>query len=165
MCVSIRLWVSRIARDSYARFVDLEGRAIYLSISLSLSLYIYIYMYVYVYIYICNVYIYIYIYIYIYTHIHIAHQTSTPRKPLWVLGSRWHLPTDVGGVFQWSLTCSMACSKGLSLVQWNFIGHLSGIFKWIRPGGGQAALRPISLLTLSLLRLLDSNFPGNPLWT
>ena len=25
-------------------------------------------------------------------------------------------------------------------------------------------LRPISLLTLSLLRLLDSNFPGNPLW-
>ena len=26
-------------------------------------------------------------------------------------------------------------------------------------------LRPISLLTLSLLRLLDSNFPGNPLWT
>ena len=26
-------------------------------------------------------------------------------------------------------------------------------------------LRPIPLLTLSLLRLLDSNFPGNPLWT
>ena len=26
-------------------------------------------------------------------------------------------------------------------------------------------LRPISLLTLSLLRLLESNFPGNPLWT
>ena len=25
--------------------------------------------------------------------------------------------------------------------------------------------RPISLLTLSLLTLLDSNFPGNPLWT
>ena len=25
--------------------------------------------------------------------------------------------------------------------------------------------RPISLLALSLLRLLDSNFPGNPLWT
>ena len=30
---------------------------------------------------------------------------------------------------------------------------------------GCASLRPISLLTLSLLRLLDSNFPGNPLWT
>ena len=27
------------------------------------------------------------------------------------------------------------------------------------------SLRPISVLTLSLLRLLDSNFPGNPLWT
>ena len=26
-------------------------------------------------------------------------------------------------------------------------------------------VRPISLLTLSLLTLLDSNFPGNPLWT
>ena len=26
-------------------------------------------------------------------------------------------------------------------------------------------LRPISLLTLSLLTLLDSSFPGNPLWT
>ena len=26
-------------------------------------------------------------------------------------------------------------------------------------------VRPISLLTLSLRRLLDSNFPGNPLWT
>ena len=25
-------------------------------------------------------------------------------------------------------------------------------------------LRPISQLTLSLLRLLDSNFPGTPLW-
>ena len=25
-------------------------------------------------------------------------------------------------------------------------------------------LRPICLLTLSLLTLLDSNFPGNPLW-
>ena len=25
-------------------------------------------------------------------------------------------------------------------------------------------VRPISLLTLSLLTLLDSNFPGNPLW-
>ena len=29
---------------------------------------------------------------------------------------------------------------------------------------GLPQLRPISLLTLSLLRLLDSNFPGNPLW-
>ena len=28
-----------------------------------------------------------------------------------------------------------------------------------------AKLHPISLLTLSLLTLLDSNFPGNPLWT
>ena len=27
-----------------------------------------------------------------------------------------------------------------------------------------AKVRPISLLRLSLLRLLDSNFPGNPLW-
>ena len=26
-------------------------------------------------------------------------------------------------------------------------------------------LRPISLLTLPLLKLLASNFPGNPLWT
>ena len=29
----------------------------------------------------------------------------------------------------------------------------------------EAIARPISLLTLSLLTLLDSNFPGNPLWT
>ena len=26
-------------------------------------------------------------------------------------------------------------------------------------------VRPISLLALSLLRLFDSNLPGNPLWT
>ena len=31
-------------------------------------------------------------------------------------------------------------------------------------GGRRAALRPISLLTLSLLTLLDSNFPLSPLW-
>ena len=29
----------------------------------------------------------------------------------------------------------------------------------------QGELRPISLLRLSLLRFLDSNFPGNSLWT
>ena len=29
---------------------------------------------------------------------------------------------------------------------------------------GRHEIRPISLLTLSLLRLLGSNFPGNPLW-
>ena len=29
----------------------------------------------------------------------------------------------------------------------------------------RVCVRPISLLTLSLLTLLDSNFPGNPLWT
>ena len=29
----------------------------------------------------------------------------------------------------------------------------------------RGALPPISLLTLPLLTLLDSNFPGNPLWT
>ena len=29
---------------------------------------------------------------------------------------------------------------------------------------GQIRLRPISLLRLSLLRLPDSNIPGNPLW-
>ena len=28
-----------------------------------------------------------------------------------------------------------------------------------------AALRPISLLRISLLRFVDSIFPGNPLWT
>ena len=28
----------------------------------------------------------------------------------------------------------------------------------------QVQMRPISLLTLSLLRWLDSNFPGNSLW-
>ena len=31
--------------------------------------------------------------------------------------------------------------------------------------GGDYGLRPIPLLTLSLLTLLDSNFLGNPLWT
>ena len=30
---------------------------------------------------------------------------------------------------------------------------------------GRGFLRPISLLTLSLLRLLDSNFPGSSLWS
>ena len=34
-----------------------------------------------------------------------------------------------------------------------------------RCGSEGERVRPISLLTLSLLRLLDSNFPGNPLWT
>ena len=28
----------------------------------------------------------------------------------------------------------------------------------------KSAIRPISLVILSLLRLLDSNFPANPLW-
>ena len=28
-----------------------------------------------------------------------------------------------------------------------------------------ACLRPISMLSLSLLRIFDSNFPGNALWT
>ena len=32
---------------------------------------------------------------------------------------------------------------------------------WLQP----PRLRPISLLTLSLLTLLESNFPGNSLWT
>ena len=35
-------------------------------------------------------------------------------------------------------------------------------------GGTEAgcrSIRPISLHRLSLLTLLDSNFPGNPLWT
>ena len=33
------------------------------------------------------------------------------------------------------------------------------------PAPARGDIRPISLLTESLLTLLDSNFPGNPLWT
>ena len=54
---------------------------------------------------------------------------------------QWHVPKDslvqwmfagiVGGIFQWILTCPVACSKGLSLLRLMFAGIVGGIFQWI----------------------------------
>ena len=43
------------------------------------------------------------------------------------------------------------------------VGNLPNPLPQPRPEPSRA-LRPIPLLALSLLTLLDSNFPGNPLW-
>ena len=43
-------------------------------------------------------------------------------------------------------------------------GERAGSRERYRYRGSRPCIRPISLLTLSLPTLLDSNFPGNPLW-
>ena len=46
----------------------------------------------------------------------------------------------------------------------NNVANSISRIRLVTPWKTNEAVRPISL-TLSLLRLLDSNFPGNPLWT
>ena len=122
-------------------------------------MYIYIYMYVcvYIYIYIC-MYVCMYIYIYIYIYIHICIHYRMPCEPA------------SGG----SLSAGQFCQlRPVSLLE--EIGGVLYIYIYIciyiyiyththcwRILVGVSS-RPISLLRLSLLGLLDSNFPGNSL--
>ena len=119
-----------------------------------LSVYIYIYLHVWEFV--C---IYIYIYIYIYTYIPVW--ASCPKLSL--PSSDWKVPTYTQGRFllykgENSGTQDILGFEG-SLSPWNARQHhLEGrcLRLW-----GSGRLRPISLLRLSLLRLVDSNFLGN----
>ena len=122
---------------------------IHISLSLSLSLYIYV----------C-------IYIYIYTCIPAGREVSTrdasPRLSMVV--------PFVSAVFRFPFCRSTVLPfwhYALFIIDSRFrLCRLSQhTVSEIMFSVSQAALRPISLLALSLLTLLDSNFSGNPLGT
>ena len=112
---------------------------IYISLSIYLSLYLYIYTHMYVCMYVCMcIYIYIYTYIlYIYIYISITCLTQVFFKRGEECGQLWR---------------SLMRLKSVKRVR-----------PYLRSSVRQ--VRPISLLTLPLLTILDSRFPGNPLWT
>ena len=104
-------------------------------------IYIYICMYIYIYIYLSlSIYIYIYIYMYFSPCAHQSEDPPTPWAPKMgpFFGSPFSDPCQA--VIRWPSQWPQRCTRR----------------------GAQG--RPISLLRLSLLRLLDSNFPGNSLW-
>ena len=109
-----------------------------------ICIYVYICIYIYIYILICTyAYVYVCIYIYIYMYIHTyyreryVHQDHDP--------ARGHLPDQVVSATLTAALC--ACRIPYACT------YCTCILKC-----------PISLLTLPLLTLLDSSFPGNPLW-
>ena len=131
-------------------------------------IYIYIYMiYIYIYIYTYMIYICIYIYIHI-TYIYTQYtQTYTYRSHTTFLqlldGARSRssrTPRTDG--------CGSPLPRTQSSRSTAFCaGHRAALRDTASPSVGPCdafALRPISLLKLSLLTFLDSNFPGNFLW-
>ena len=99
-------------------------------------------MYIYIYIYekgIC-VYIYIYIYIYIHTYSHIY--------------THIHMYIPAGS----PVTASDASAAT------HLAGRRDTLDPRASPVTGELRINTISLLTLRLLTLLDSNFPGNSIW-
>ena len=123
--------------------------------------------------YICihNIYIYIYIYIHIHTYIHI-HMNTGPSycvhrvcRPLSGTGPKGG--AHGGNPFlAYYHTCSYFIR--LSYIYIYIFGSRTACSGKMESGSGvkkaREEIRPISLLTLSLLTLLDSNFPGTSLW-
>ena len=151
-------------------------------------IYIYIYVHIYIYIYIfihthisLSLYIYIYIYmcIHIYVYIYICVYSRAGRDPDAVPSAleraegRPNLPTNIEPRPETSqnvVDCYFDVERQESLQQVADV-YVSVDVKVLKMSQAlfvatfNADIRPISLLTLSLLRLLDSNFPGNPQWT
>ena len=111
-----------------------------LSLSLSLSLYIYIYMcictYIYIYIYMYTFTLILIIDSYIYIYIHILHYVCV------------------------YIYIYIYIYTSISYLYWFRPGFHQLNFKQTRNIFDVQHIRPISLLTLSLLTLLESNFPG-----
>ena len=108
-------------------------------------MYVYLYLYLYI-----SIYIYIYVYIYIYIHtytslsiIYIYIYIDTHMKHMRLASQSWILGRHCSS----NATCLILPGRKRRCC-----------------GSTHHPIRPISLLTLSLLTLLDSNFPGNPLW-
>ena len=129
----------------------------YLSLSIYIYTYIYIYIYIYKYIYICtyisiSLSLYIYIYIYIYTHIHDLSQVSPAP----------------GAARGGGPAAQTALERERFTELAERVESGSGILPpppWPRSPAGdpRGRIRPVHLLRVFLLRVLESNFPGDPL--
>ena len=122
----------------------------------------YVYVYIYIYIY---TYIYIYIYIHVYIYIYIcteapadARLSAFPCPMLVVVYAQSHCVICVF-VHCFNVMCCFDVAE-------RPIIHLFVVFSdSLRTNDSESwsALRPVHLLRVSLLRALESNFPGNPL--
>ena len=115
-----------------------------LSVSLSFSLSIYLSLYIYIYIFL-YIHIYIYIYIYIHTYIHTHHHNNI----ILYHTISYYIMLNVAVVLRFGRPRRGGRPPGLPADdgQQGLIGKL----------------RPVHLLRVSLLRVLESNFPGDPL--
>ena len=135
--------------------------SVYLSIYLSLSIYIYLYLSLslYIYIYICMyIYLYLslslslYIYIYIYTSAPADATASAPQGET----------TSLTLLVQRMLSSSAANSMANAGDPRHDEQRIHMILDTAAPA--PLSYRPVSLLRLSLLRFVDSQFSGNSLW-
>ena len=130
---------------------------VYLSLSIIIHIYIYIYAYIYIHIYI---YTYIYIYIYIYVCVLRSFSSQLSRAAGARAAPRVTNTTTTTIIIIITTTTTMIIVINCNNADNNNNGPLP------RPAGrpARSAVRPVHLLSVFLLRVLESNFPGDSLY-
>ena len=110
----------------------------------------------------CIMYMYVYIYIYIYTYTHICMSMFSyvwlVLLFLYIIVFTWYIYIYIYIYCIYIYTYAHVLREALQEdIEWSETTTEC-------PKDASSYLLPISRLTLSLLTLLDSNFPGNPLW-
>ena len=158
----IHIWCRSIHAYAYIHIYVYVCVCIYIHIHTHICVYIYIYVYIHTYI---HTYIYIYTYMYIYMYMY-THIWNDPRRA-YVTFRNWHI-MDISANYTFRNAIDTYYDSTYYIGNWYSSKCKLRIV--IAQNGQQhhdprRAVTPnYSFLTLSLLRLLDSNSFGHPLW-